>query len=390
MDWKSITHALISVGYGTQLYQELEAAQSCQSNHSIAMIDVSTSKRQTHDPYYHNTAEHADNLLVGATNETEMTDFDYVDHGGCSSTDESIDDDEAGDIPHIPIDLLTDAADLSGLYGDNALQTFEDVFAREESLPSFDCEFISPSEQPLIHTYTQTSFPLLHPGSEEEQPLDTIFNLSANETHNLSNQMAGDTSQNTNENFQTSEQRCVTKSMKPKQLRVSDKKDLLPSDICLVVQKLVTTAATEYFFNNYVSNHEGGIPSFLNGPLVCNNAAEDLLITSFDNVHNLFKAGKTQRLMLRIAYIQLVRVIDAHKATAATDRLKGHTERAVGHGDSTVGIDTYLLLKGSCPAQPPSRSTLHDYYRIGKRWALLCGEAPLSVLVFSGTAKTIM
>ena len=62
MDWKSITHALISVGYGTQLYQELEAAQSCQSNHSIAMIDVSTSKRQTHDPYYHNTAEHADNL----------------------------------------------------------------------------------------------------------------------------------------------------------------------------------------------------------------------------------------------------------------------------------------------------------------------------------------
>jgi len=188
MEWKSITHALISVGYGTQLYQELQAAQSCQSNHSIAIIDVSTSKRQTHVPYYHNTAEHADNLLVEATNETEMTDFGYVsDHGGCGSTDESVDDDEAGDIPDIPSDLLTDAADLSGLYGDNALQTFEDVFAREESLPSFDCEFISRSEQPLIHTYTQTSFPLLHPSSEEEQPLDTVFNLSANETHNLSN-----------------------------------------------------------------------------------------------------------------------------------------------------------------------------------------------------------
>jgi hypothetical protein len=31
--------------------------------------------------------------------------------------------------------------------------------------------------------------------------------------------------------------------------------------------------------------------------------------------------------MLRIAYIQLVRVIDAHKATAAADRLKDHTGR---------------------------------------------------------------
>ncbi|KFY68101.1 hypothetical protein V496_01303 [Pseudogymnoascus sp. VKM F-4515 (FW-2607)] len=61
-----------------------------------------------------------------------MTDFDYVsDHGGCGSTNESVDDDEAGDIPHIPIDLLTNAADLSGLYSDNALQTFEDVFAIE-------------------------------------------------------------------------------------------------------------------------------------------------------------------------------------------------------------------------------------------------------------------
>ena len=66
MEWKSITHALISVGYGAQLYQELQAAQSCQSDHSIAIKAVSTSKR----PYYHNTAEHADNLLVEATNET--------------------------------------------------------------------------------------------------------------------------------------------------------------------------------------------------------------------------------------------------------------------------------------------------------------------------------
>lgn len=61
-----------------------------------------------------------------------MTDFDYVsDYGGCGSTNESVDDDEAGDILHIPIDLLTNAADLSGLYSDNALQTFEDVFAIE-------------------------------------------------------------------------------------------------------------------------------------------------------------------------------------------------------------------------------------------------------------------
>ncbi|KAL5349003.1 hypothetical protein ACLOAV_006429 [Pseudogymnoascus australis] len=389
MDWKSITHALISVGYGTQLYQELQAAQSCQSDHSIAIQDVSTSKHQSHVPYYHETAKHADNSLLEATNETELTESGYVsDPGGCGSTDESVDDDEACDIPDIPSHLIIDAADLSELRGDGAYPTFEDVFAREESLLSFDYESISSSEQPLIHTYTQTSSPLLHPSSEQEQPLDTV--LSANQEHNLSNQMAGDTSQKTHENFQSSEQRCVTDSIKPKQFRISDKKDLLPSDIYLVVQKLVSTAATEYFLNNYMSIYEGWIPSSLNGPLVCNNAAEDPLITAFDMVHNLLEGGKMQRLMLRIALIKLVRVIDAQKATAATDRLLGHTSRGVGQRDSSVAIDTYLLLKGSCPAQALSRTTLHEFCRKGRRWALLGGEAPLSVLVFSSTAETVM
>jgi hypothetical protein len=178
--------------------------------------------------------------------------------------------------------------------------------------------------------------------------------------------------------------------MKPKQLRISDKKDLLPSDICLVVQKLVSTTTTKYFLNNYMSIYEGGIPSFLNGPLVYNNATKDPLITTFDKVHNLFEGGKSQRLMLRIAYIQLVRVIDAHKATTTTDWLKGHTRRPVGQRDSSVAIDTYLLLKGSCPAQAPSRTTLHEYCRKGRRLALLGREAPLSVLVFSSTAEIVM
>jgi hypothetical protein len=161
-------HRCSHLGYGTQLYQELQAAQSCQSDHPIAIQDVTTSKHQTHVPYYHNTAEHADSSLLEATNETELTESDYVsDPGGCGSTDESVDDDEAYDIADIPLDLLTDAADLSGLRGDDALPTFEDVFAREKSLPSFDYEFISPSEQQLIHT---VEFSLLAPVTVHGQP----------------------------------------------------------------------------------------------------------------------------------------------------------------------------------------------------------------------------
>ena len=64
VEWMSTTHALTSVGYGTQLYQELQAAQNSQSDHYIAIQNVSMSKRQTHLSYYHNTAEHADNLMT--------------------------------------------------------------------------------------------------------------------------------------------------------------------------------------------------------------------------------------------------------------------------------------------------------------------------------------
>ena len=202
--------------------------------------------------------------------------------------------------------------------------------------------------------------------------------------------MAEDTTLNALENSQSSKQRYVTDSIKPTRLRISDKKDLLRSNICSVVQKLVSTGATKYVLNNYGSLYEGWIPSFLNEPLVCNNATEDPLISAFDKVHNLVEGGKLQRLMLRCAYIQLGRVIDAHKATAATDRLQGHTRRRVGQRDSSVAIDTYLLLKERCSAQALPKKTLLEYSRKGRRWTLLGGIAPLSVLVFSSAAETIM
>jgi hypothetical protein len=84
------------------------------------------SKRQTHVPYYHNAAEHADNFLLEATNKTELTESGYASNpSSCSSTNESVDDDEACDSLDIPLELLTEAADLSRLCGDDALQTFE-------------------------------------------------------------------------------------------------------------------------------------------------------------------------------------------------------------------------------------------------------------------------
>lgn len=49
-------------------------------------------KRQTHVPYYYNTAEHADNSLLEATNKTELTESSYMSGpSGCSSTNESVD-----------------------------------------------------------------------------------------------------------------------------------------------------------------------------------------------------------------------------------------------------------------------------------------------------------
>lgn len=94
--------------------------------------------------------------------------------------------------------------------------------------------------------------------------------------------------------------------------------------------------------------------------------------------------------MLRLAFIHLTRTIDSYKAVAARNRIQGHVSRESGRGDASVAIDIYLEAKRRCSGEDIRRSRLLDYYRAGKRWSLFAIASPISVLVFSPVAETIV
>jgi hypothetical protein len=149
-----------------------------------------------------------------------------------------------------------------------------------------------------------------------------------------------------------------------------------------------------YFLNNCRLIYESLIPSIVQQPLVYNNnSIEESVIAAFDTVQNLVNGKHIHRLLLRFAYIHLVRVIDMYRAAAAKDRVEGQVgqvSRGVGQRDSTVAIDMYLAAKKKDSKGGLSRTKLLDYCRRGKRWSFLAGPSPISVFVFSPAADTIV
>ena len=66
--------------------------------------------------------------------------------------------------------------------------------------------------------------------------------------------------------------------------------------------------------------------------------------------------------MKRLAYIHLIQAINIHKAAAREDRCYSRTRRKLGHGDTTIAINTYLNAKGT---NGLLRAQLLEHKRIG-------------------------
>jgi carbohydrate-binding DOMON domain-containing protein len=108
--------------------------------------------------------------------------------------------------------------------------------------------------------------------------------------------------------------------------------------------------------------------SIVQQPLVYNNSnIKESVIAAFDIIQNLANRKHIYRLLLRFAYIYLVRVIDIYRAAAAKDRVKGQVSRGVGQRDITVTINIYLAAKKKDSKEGLSRTQLLDYYRRGKQ-----------------------
>ena len=125
--------------------------------------------------------------------------------------------------------------------------------------------------------------------------------------------------------------------------------------------------------------------------LVCNdNSTNKSIVMSFNVLDSIIMGKESAPLLLRFAYVQLIRAIDALKEAAATDRLTGRVRQKVGYSDTSVAIDVYINAKGKTLDMIQLRSQLSEHVHIGRRWSKLAGPSPLLLSVYSGIADTIM
>src|SRR5271154_4352404 len=103
--------------------------------------------------------------------------------------------------------------------------------------------------------------------------------------------------------------------MGTERLRLSDKNDLMPSKISVVAHRLIKNDSVLYFLNNCRLIYESLMPLIAQQPLVRNNnSIKQSVIAAFDTIQGLVNGKHIHRLLLRFAYIHLVRVIDIYRA----------------------------------------------------------------------------
>jgi hypothetical protein len=310
------------------------------------------------------------------------------------SESEIDDDDDDDDIRDVPSYLIGEAADLSPFRCKSPLQSFEDVLAEEESLLSYDDMNLCSTATSYTHASAPASSPspshfLLDQGQRFEEGPDLTISAEQSVGIHAKGQDPFIEVQKTTPPQSTSKRPKARRPVELGRPRLSDKKDLAPSEISVVAQRLIKKDSILYFLKNCRLIYEGLMPSPIRQSLSCSSSVEEHVIAAFDMVQHLVNGQEIHRLLLRYAYIRLVQIIKVYKATATEDRVEGHISREAGHRDITVAIGMYLAAK-KISGGGLSRSKLLDYCRRGRRWSLLAGPSPISVFIFSHAADTII
>jgi hypothetical protein len=394
--WKEITYTLISSGHVAELHQELDHASRTGSE------DPSS------DSYYsaissHDQASLPNELLPIATNrfrddrlacgygDKASADADTVMLSPCES--ENDDDDQHHDICDATYDLITESADLTHCH--SPPRDFEEAFAQQEiSLPYDGLDDVTPSSgrsSPAATLCLRTYSPSPSASTQEEwidERPDEQISIRQADAEGQDSLVKGE---KTITPRSTVSPQKITRLIEHGSLRLSDKKDLLPSEISVVARRLIKNDSVVYFLNNCQLIYETLVPSLAKKPRVDHHSGiEGSVIAAFDTIQVLISGKDICRLLLRFAFIHLVQVIETYKAAAAKDRVDGRLIKKVGERNITVAIDMYLEAKKQTSEEGLPRKKLLDYYRRGKRWSSLAGPFPISVFLFSRAADTIM
>lgn len=170
------------------------------------------------------------------------------------------------------------------------------------------------------------------------------------------------------------------------------RQDPTPEEITSIAQSLIRPNATTFLTDNYqlICKDWASLLERTSPVGNSSSASTSVLAARLDIVGSIIMNRETPALMLRLAYVQFVRVMEDLKVAAAGERLAGREPRKRGCRDASIAIDYYLKFKGIALDKTFSRTQLSRCMSIGQRWYSLEGPSPLLLCGYSDRADKIV
>jgi len=158
-----------------------------------------------------------------------------------------------------------------------------------------------------------------------------------------------------------------------------------PFQVERIAQALIRNDAKHHFVENCEIIHKGWAMLLDKTTLPDNTTCTDSRVADAIRTLDDFIKCPASNVDLRIAYVQLARMMTSLKEKVRMDRQQGLVVGKRSQRDATIAINLYLSATGRT-----DREEVRELTRLSNRWAALPGRYPLLLTTFTDVAERIM
>ncbi len=153
-----------------------------------------------------------------------------------------------------------------------------------------------------------------------------------------------------------------------------------------IVPSLVWHDVITFFANHFEKALDSWI-SILTKTTIPDNvtSSDPCILNSFQLLDQARTGG--DKILSRLAYIQLAYVFESLQRIIASDRRNGQLPaRRTGYRDASIATDIYIEAQGQAVT---SRDEVKQRNRVARRWRTLAGPSPIFVIIYSEAAEKL-
>lgn len=161
----------------------------------------------------------------------------------------------------------------------------------------------------------------------------------------------------------------------------------------ITVNALCARLVYQEGITNFLQSFESVITPW--SRILCETTPPDDILSTDDRFINALRTldlaiaarENNSRLLSRLAYVQLYRLMKFLERRVGLDRRAGRLHRRSGYQNASIALDVYMSAQNH---PSPTRRSLIERKCLAKRWNDLAGPWPIFVLVYSKEAEKIM